>query len=57
MVVGGEDDRSWMAGLFILQERDDGKEYWVEGRELPSVMSTFGCCVANISKELIRDDL
>ena len=57
MVVGGEDDKSWMAGLFELKERGDGTEYWVEGKELPTVMSTFGCVVANISKELIRQDL
>ena len=57
MVVGGEDDKSWMAGLFELKERADGTEYWVEGRELPTVMSTFGCVVTNLSKELIRKDL
>ena len=54
MVVGGEDDRSWMAGLFALKEEND-KEFWVEGQELSGVMSTFGCGVANISKDLFRD--
>ena len=57
-VVGGEDDKSWMAGLYQLKE-EKNNEFWVEGCELPSVLSSFGCVVANVSKELIRnvDDL
>ncbi len=55
MVVGGEDDRSWMAGLFVLKE-EKGSQFWVEGQELPNVMSTFACVVANVSRDLFRDD-
>ncbi len=55
MVVGGEDDKSWMAGTFILKQEAD-REFWVEGQELATVMSTFGSCVANIPKSIIRDE-
>ena len=55
LVVGGEDDKSWMAGLYTLRE-DNGKEFWKEGHELPSVMSTFGCVVANVPKDLVREE-
>ncbi|XP_071116430.1 kelch repeat and BTB domain-containing protein 8-like [Haliotis cracherodii] len=53
LIVGGEDDKSWMAGLCWLKE-DRGKESWVEGQELPTVMSTFGCVVANIPHEVLK---
>lgn len=51
LTVGGEDDKSWMAGLCWLQE-EKGQEVWMEGEELPTVMSTFGCVVANLIKQL-----
>ena len=57
LVVGGEDDKSWMAGLYLLRQEEGGRgEYWEEGNELPSVMSTFGCVVANVPKDMVRDD-
>ena len=55
LVVGGEDDKSWMAGTFILKQ-DGDREYWVEAQELATVMSTFGCAVANIPKNIIREE-
>ena len=54
LVVGGEDDKSWMAGLCWLREDKDNKMTWVEGYELPTVMSTFGCVVANIPHEVLK---
>lgn len=57
MVVGGEDDKSWMAGLFMLKHDDNGEQSWVEGHDLPTVMSTFGCLVADIPKELFKDGI
>ena len=56
LVVGGEDDKSWMAGLYMLRRDADGREHWEEGNELPSVMSTFGCVVANVPKDMVRED-
>uniref|UniRef100_A0A0B6Z9M0 BTB domain-containing protein n=1 Tax=Arion vulgaris TaxID=1028688 RepID=A0A0B6Z9M0_9EUPU len=55
LVVGGEDDKSWMAGICWLKQ-DGDKETWVwsEGQELPTVMSTFGCVVANIPHEVLK---
>ncbi|XP_069104186.1 kelch-like protein diablo [Argopecten irradians] len=53
LIVGGEDDKSWMAGLCWLKE-DQGKQMWVEGQELPTVMSTFGCVVANIQDDVAK---
>ncbi|KAL3848473.1 hypothetical protein ACJMK2_019327 [Sinanodonta woodiana] len=53
LIVGGEDDKSWMAGLCWLKE-DKGRQSWVEGQELPTVMSTFGCVVANIQHEVVK---
>ncbi|BFZ14222.1 hypothetical protein BsWGS_17260 [Bradybaena similaris] len=55
LVVGGEDDKSWMAGICWLKQEGD-KETWVwsEGQELPTVMSTFGCVVANIPHEVLK---
>ncbi|XP_076095876.1 kelch repeat and BTB domain-containing protein 8-like [Mytilus galloprovincialis] len=50
LIVGGEDDKSWMAGLCWLKE-EKGRQTWAEGQELPTVMSTFGCVVANIHHE------
>jgi len=47
LLVGGEDDKSWMAGMYKLSA-----EMWVAGQELPMVMSTFGCVAVNISKHL-----
>ena len=75
LVVGGEDDKSWMAGLFMLRtdpgstametEEGDGDskgqpgkskgEHWVEGQELPMVLSTFASVIANIPRDLVRD--
>ncbi|XP_076435308.1 kelch repeat and BTB domain-containing protein 8-like [Babylonia areolata] len=52
LIVGGEDDKSWMAGMCWLRE-DKDKMYWSEGIELPTVMSTFGCVVANMPKDLL----
>lgn len=52
LTVGGEDDKSWMAGLCWLQEDSSGQEVWMEGQELPTVMSTFGCVVANLINQL-----
>ena len=57
MVVGGEDDKSWMAGLFILKHGEHGDDRWVEGHELPNVMSTFGCVVADIPRELFKEEI
>ena len=54
MAVGGEDDKCWMAGLFTLRT-ENGQEVWTEGKELSGVMSTFGCGVANIAKNLIHE--
>ena len=54
-MVGGEDDKSWMAGTFVLHTEENGSERWGEGHELPTVMSTFSCVVANIPKDLVRD--
>ena len=55
LVVGGEDDKSWMAGECWLREKDqEGQESWQEGREFPSVMSTFGCLVASVNKDLLK---
>ena len=70
LVVGGEDDRSWMAGIcwlrpgaksgpagdFYLKETEGGGDSWAwsEGQELPTVMSTFGCVVANIPHEVLK---
>lgn len=42
-----------MAGLCWLKE-EKGKQSWVEGQELPTVMSTFGCVVANIQHEVLK---
>ncbi|XP_052256287.1 kelch-like protein 12 isoform X2 [Dreissena polymorpha] len=53
LIVGGEDDKSWMAGLCWLKE-EKGRQLWVEGQELPTVMSTFGCTVANIQRETLK---
>ncbi|XP_060554452.1 kelch-like protein 12 [Ruditapes philippinarum] len=53
LIVGGEDDKSWMAGLCWLKE-EKGRQMWVEGQELPTVMSTFGCAVANIQRDTLR---
>ena len=53
LLVGGEDDKSWMAGLCWLKE-EKGRQLWVEGYELPTVMSTFGCAVANIKESAYR---
>ena len=50
LIVGGEDDKSWMAGLCWLKE-ENGRQTWVEGQELPTVMSTFGCVVASIQHD------
>ena len=57
MVVGGEDDKSWMAGLFALKTDANGEEKWMEGHELPTVMSTFGCVVADIPRELFKEEV
>ena len=54
MLVGGEDDKSWMAGMYTLSN-EDATQSWVAGQELPMVMSTFGCVVANIRKDLFAD--
>lgn len=54
ILIGGEDDRSWMAGMCTLRE-DNGIQSWIAGVELPIVMSTFGCVVANISKKILDD--
>ena len=56
LVVGGEDDKSWMAGLFTLKkEANSDKEYWAEGQELPMVLSTFACVMADIPIDQIND--
>ena len=52
LIVGGEDDKSWMAGMCWLRQ-DKDRLYWSEGIELPTVMSTFGCVVANMPKDLM----
>lgn len=54
VLVGGEDDKSWMAGMYKLRE-DSGKQSWVAGQELSLVMSTFGCVVANIPKDVLNN--
>lgn len=57
LVVGGEDDKSWMAGLFMLKEEEDsGRQYWAEGQELPVVLSTFAHVTASVPSELIHAD-
>jgi hypothetical protein len=53
LIVGGEDDKSWMAGMCWLKH-DKEKQAWSEGIELPTVMSTFGCVVANMPKDLLH---
>lgn len=58
MLIGGEDDKSWMAGMYTLSTsdgNDDGSESWLAGQELPMVMSTFGCVIANMRKDLFTD--
>ncbi|XP_005111835.1 kelch-like protein 20 [Aplysia californica] len=55
LVVGGEDDKSWMAGVCKLcQDGEQDTWMWSEGQELPTVMSTFGCVVANIPHEVLK---
>ncbi|CAG5133354.1 unnamed protein product [Candidula unifasciata] len=55
LVVGGEDDKSWMAGICWLKQEGDRETWvWSEGQELPTVMSTFGCVVANIPHEVLK---
>lgn len=69
LVVGGEDDRSWMAGICWLRpgsksacpggdttevDTEGDSWAWSEGQELPTVMSTFGCVVANIPHEILK---
>lgn len=54
LLVGGEDDKSWMAGMYTLHE-DNGTQSWIAGQELALVMSTFGCVVANIPKDVLSD--
>jgi hypothetical protein len=56
LVVGGEDDKSWMAGICSLQI-EDGKHQWMEGEPLPTVMSTFGCIVATLPRESMCQDI
>ena len=56
MLVGGEDDKSWMAGMYRLHNEDDASQSWLAGQELPMVMSTFGCVVANIRKDLFSSN-
>lgn len=55
LLVGGEDDKSWMAGMYTLRE-ENGVQSWIAGQELPLVMSTFGCAVANIPKDVLVDN-
>ena len=54
LIVGGEDDKSWMAGMCWLRHDKDDRLVWTEGIELPTVMSTFGCVVANMPKDLLN---
>ena len=54
LLVGGEDDKSWMAGMYSLRE-EKGVQSWVAGLELAHVMSTFRCVIANVQKELIME--
>lgn len=54
LLVGGEDDKSWMAGMYTLRE-ENGVQSWIAGQELPLVMSTFGCVVANIPKDVLGE--
>ncbi|XP_064639633.1 kelch-like protein 40a [Lineus longissimus] len=56
LVVGGEDDKSWMAGICSLQ-MEEGKHQWIEGEPLPTVMSTFGCIVATLPRESMSQDM
>lgn len=51
VVVGGEDDKSWMAGICSLITDAEGNQRWSEGEPLPTVMSTFGCVVATLPKD------
>ena len=44
----GVGDEGWFGG------GKDNKMTWVEGYELPTVMSTFGCVVANIPHEVLK---
>jgi len=54
ILIGGEDDKSWMAGMYTLrQDEEDGSETWMAGVELPIVMSTFGCVVTNIPRHYL----
>jgi len=58
MLIGGEDDKSWMAGMYTLCSDDDhggAAQSWLAGQELPMVMSTFGCVIANVRKDLFAD--
>ncbi|KAK6167195.1 hypothetical protein SNE40_021287 [Patella caerulea] len=54
LIVGGEDDKSWMAGFCWLRQDEQGQEMWAEGQELPTVMSTFGCIVANMPHDILK---
>ena len=54
LIVGGEDDKSWMAGMCWLPQDKGEQLVWTEGTELPTVMSTFGCVVANMPKDLLN---
>ncbi|XP_059153102.1 kelch-like protein 17 [Physella acuta] len=57
LVVGGEDDKSWMAGICWLKNEGQSQTWaWSEGQELPTVMSTFGCVVANIPHEVLKQE-
>lgn len=56
VVVGGEDDKSWMAGICSLIVDADKNHRWSEGEPLPTVMSTFGCMVATLPKDLLSQD-
>ncbi|PAA91668.1 hypothetical protein BOX15_Mlig021367g3, partial [Macrostomum lignano] len=49
-VIGGEDDKSWMAGECRLTDNR-----WEEAQLFhAAIMSTFGCAVASVSKELLK---
>jgi len=85
LLVGGEDDKSWMAGMYSLshtasagpaagieatansqsvaasdagvrseQKNCNSSLQWAAGQELPVVMSTFGCVVTNVNKQLMH---
>lgn len=62
LLLGGEEEKGWMTGTFFMIEvpmapkdaMPQQRYKWKDGNKLPSVMSTFGCVMANIPKEYLH---